>query len=133
MLQTSSGPPKRGSFRESVLFALILKKEDIETARTRVIVQSLYEKEGIEKTWKEFVNTAYPWAETAKKRETTEWTKRLAEEVARGPLLVSAQKEQLFKSRLKARVIDRELLNPQAAAAISRISKRLIPTIPLKT
>lgn len=112
---------------------MILKKEDIETARTRVLVQTMLEKEHSRETWDAFIKIAYPWAETAKKREVGEWAMRLAQEVTKGPLVVTAQRDPSYKSRLKARVIEKENLSPQAAAAISRISKRLIPTIPLKT
>ena len=113
-----------------MLFALILKREDIETAKTRVVVQSLLEKEGIDKAWKEYLNIAYPWAETAKKRETSEWVQRLAEEVSRGPLAVFAQQDPMYRSRLKARVIERDKLSPEARATISKISKRLPPIVP---
>jgi hypothetical protein len=86
----------------------------------------------IQKSWKDFLNIAFPWAETAKKREIGEWAKRLAQEVARGPLQVTAQKDALFRSRLKAKVIDRERLSPEAAAIISKVSKKIPSIIPLK-
>jgi hypothetical protein len=92
----------------------------------------MLEKEHSKETWESFIKIAYPWAETAKKREVGEWATRLAQEVNRGPLVVTAQRDSSYKSRLKARIVEKDNLSPLAAAAISRLSKKLIPTIPLK-
>lgn len=136
---TSNGPPKRGSLRESVLFYLVLKKEDIETSKTKVIVQALAEaapkegRESIQKAWKEFIQDVYPWAETAKKREVGEWAQRLAQEVARGPLAVFAQPDKSFRSRLKAKVVERDQLSPKAREIVSKVFKKLPNIVPKNT
>jgi hypothetical protein len=75
---------------------------------------------------------AYPWAETAKKREIGKWAQQLAQEVARGPLVVTAQADPSYRSRLKARVVERDNLDPLARAAVARLSKKLNPIIPFK-
>jgi len=93
-------------------------------------VQAIMEKEHAPKAWENFVNVAFPWAETAKKREVAEWAKHLAQEVARGPLGVYAQPDTTYRSRLKAKVVSREALSPGAADAVRRLSKSLSPVIP---
>ncbi len=114
---------------------MILKKEDIETAKTKILVQAIAENvpdpKNINNAWKEYLRAVYPWAETAKKREIGEWATRLAQEVARGPLAVHAQKEALFRSRLKSRVVSRDKLSPEAAAIISKVSKKIPSIIPI--
>ena len=111
------------------MLRLILKKEDIESARTRAIVQAITEKEHAQKGWENFVSVAFPWAETAKKREIAEWAKHLANEVARGPLGVYAQPDTTYRSRLKTKILSREALSPGAADAVRRLPKSMTPIL----
>lgn len=46
--------------------------------------------------------------------------------------MVQQLPDQKFRSHLKAKVIDREDLNPEAAAVISRLSSKLKPAVRIR-
>ena len=112
---------------------LVLKREEIETFKTRVMVQTLVDKEHAQEAWDNYTKQAMPWMETAKNREKQDWIKKLSEEVAKGPLTVKPVEDpNKFRSRLNTKVIDREALNPVAAKLISRLSSKMAPSISVR-
>jgi hypothetical protein len=110
LLATIQGPPKRGSLREFVLAQLILKKEHVEVAKTKAIVQAIIHQEAGPEAWKQFFSEAFPWVESAKQIEKTDWIKRLQSEVGRGGLKITGvfDREQNIRSRMRTKIIERE-------------------------
>lgn len=105
----------------------ILKKEEIEAAKTRALVQAMLKQEAGPDAWTDFFRLAFPWVQTAKKREEKETVKLLMDEIKRGPLAVYAQQDRTFRSRLKTKVVQRQ--GPKTELA-SRISSKLPAAIP---
>lgn len=113
--------PRYGSLQESVLAIVILRMEEIDAAKTRALLQGMLKAEEGPNAWKEFFRLAFPWVETAKKRDEKDVIKRLQEEVARGPLSITPQQEKRFRSRLKSNPIP---------APVNDIAKRLASKLP---
>lgn len=109
---------------------MILKREDIEAAKTLAVVQAIFEKESAKKAWESYMTTAFPWVATAKKREVESWSKHLASEVSKGALSVTAQQEVRYRSRLKAKAVEQSALSPEVAQTVRRLSQQLPQTIP---
>lgn len=96
--------PRKGSLRESVLLLFVLKKEEIEYARDLALAQIQLDKDkGLER-FNEYRKAAFPWVETAKKRDEDAHKKLLAQVVKQGPIVVRAMHQQKFRSRLVQRV-----------------------------
>ena len=100
---------------------MILRMEEIEAAKTRALLQGLLKAEEGPNAWKDFFRLAFPWVETAKKRDEKDIIKRLQEEVARGPLSITPQQEQRYRSRLKTTPIP---------APLNDVAKRLASKLP---
>jgi len=118
--------PKHGSIQESVLSLVILKKEEIEAAKTRALLQGMLKQDAGPEAWADFFKLAFPWVQVAKKRDEAEVIKRLQEEIKRGPLQITAQHDNKFRSRLKTKVVQRQA-NTELA---SRLSSKLKPAVP---
>lgn len=126
MLMTLRSMPRHGSIQESVLSLVILKKEEIEAAKTRALLQGMLKQEAGPEAWTDFFKLAFPWVHVAKKRDEADIIKRLQEEVKRGPLQITAQHEKSFRSRLKTKVVERRANTDLAR----RLSSKLTPTVP---
>lgn len=102
-----------GSIQELVLTLLLMKREQIEHARLRALAQiQIDPKQGMT-AFEEYMKLAFPWAETVKKRETAAHMKLLEAEIKKGPLAVTAARDETKKmrSRLKAKVVERTEFN----------------------
>ena len=71
----------------------------------------------------------YPWIETAKKRENTEWIARLKEEVKKGPLTIISRHDAPFASRMKTKVIEAEGQSIKDPAFLRRLTQKLKPSM----
>lgn len=87
---------------------LILKKEQVEFARLRVLTQSFINKEKGPEVFDEFRKMAFPWVETQRGRDRQEHIKLLQEEVKRGVLGIQPlwENNKQVRSRLRTRVIE---------------------------
>lgn len=126
MLMTVREMPRTGSLQESVLLLTILKKEEVEAAKTRAIIQTMLKQDAGPEAWQDFFKLAFPWVAVAKKRDEAETIAALLDEVKRGPLAVYAQQDKTFRSRLKTKVIERR----ETTELASRISSKLPAAIP---
>jgi hypothetical protein len=86
---------------------LILKKEQVEFARLRVLTQSLVNKEKGPEAYDEFRKMAFPWVETQKGRDRMAHIKILQEEVKKGVLGIAPlwENNQKIKSKMRTRVV----------------------------
>jgi hypothetical protein len=128
MLATMSEPPPRGSLQESVLQVLLVRLDQVDYAKTRALVTAIINasKEGIDETQKEldaYRDLQFPYYKNIQKTERSDHIKRLQQEVARGPLVVTAMPEKRMKSKLKTRVVER--MTPEQRATSRRLSKKL--------
>lgn len=106
MLATLRELPQKGSLRESVLILLHLKQEEINHARIRALAQTIINKEKGPEVFEEYMRLAFPWVETAKKRDRSEQIKLLQQEVSRGALGIKPLWEKPVRSRLKAKTMN---------------------------
>ena len=95
---------------------LILKKEQIEYERLRVLAQAMVNKEKGPEVFEEFKKKAFPWIETQKNRDRQSHIKILEEEIKRGVLGVRPlwENNRQIRSRLKTKVIDASEQQEQA-------------------
>lgn len=129
LLATLKAPPPRGSLRESVLALLMIRREENDVAKTRVLIQTLVKQDSGPDAWNEYFKSVFPWVETAKTQEKQDWIKKLNEEVAKGPLVITAKHEVSFRSRLKARVIQKQP-NQDPGPPLPRLKTKMAPAIP---
>ena len=130
MYQTLREPPPKGSLRESVLIQYVLKKEHIEHARLRALAQAIVNKEKAVEAFEEYQQTAFPWIATQKRRDAQAHIQLLADEVKRGALGIRPLWEKPMRSRLKTRVIERDL--QQSEKAMDDIYKKIGMVVPVK-
>ena len=116
--------PRHGSLQESVLGLVILKREEIEAAKTRAVIQTMLKQDAGPEAWQDFFKLAFPWVQTAKNRDKADIIKRLNEEVKQGPLSVLAQPDKTYRSRLKTKVVQRQ------TTPTSDMARRITSKIP---
>lgn len=97
-----------GSLRESILILLILKREQVEFARLRVLAQSVINKDKGPESFDEFRRMAFPWVETQKNRDRAHHIQILQDEVKRGALGIKPlwENNKQVRSRMKTKVVD---------------------------
>ena len=83
LLASLREPPPTGSLQESVLLLYVLKKEQIEHARTRALAQAIVSKDKGKEVFDDYMKTAFPWLEAQKKNTHTDVIKALNAEVKR--------------------------------------------------
>lgn len=103
--------------------ALILKRDRIEYAKTRALLQGIVNKEAADGALKEYLHAQMPYLARAQKDERQQHIKRLVDEVARGPMRVTPVMTKQVKSRLKSRVVQRSAEEQSALA--KNVSKRI--------
>jgi predicted aldo/keto reductase-like oxidoreductase len=122
-------PPERGSLRESILMLYVLKKEQVEHARLRALAQAIINKDKAQAVFEEYMKLAFPWIETAKKRETKEHTELLLNEIKRGGLVIKPLWQATrMKSRLRTKIIERS--TPKTKEEMNRLYDKLGKVIP---
>jgi|HubBroStandDraft_1064217.scaffolds.fasta_scaffold140584_2 hypothetical protein len=106
---------------------LILKKEQIEFARLRVLAQSIINREKGPEVYDEFRKAAFPWVETQKNRDRQAHIKILQDEIKRGVLGIQPlwENNKQIRSRLKTKVVDASTV-PDAARRRSTNEERKI-------
>lgn len=107
---------------------LILKKEQIEFARLRVLAQSIINKEKGPEVYDEFRKAAFPWVETQKNRDKNATIKVLMEEVKRGALGIVPlwENNRQVRSRMKTKIVDASTLQPEQARRRSTSEEKKI-------
>jgi len=108
---------------------LIIRKDQIEHAATRLLTQAQVNPEAGPKAFEEYVKLRYPYLETAKKREKEKAIETLLKEIERGPLVVTPMGVAPVKSRIRHK-IDRAELG-DAREVSSRLSKKIGGIVPL--
>jgi hypothetical protein len=81
----------------------VLKKEQIEHARTRVLAQILVDKDKGVEAFEQYRKVAFPWAEAQAKAADRNMVERLLAEVRAGALSVQPLEGAPVRSRLKNR------------------------------
>lgn len=123
MLATLREPPPRGSVQDIILQALIVKKDQIEYAKTKVIVQTLFDKEKAQEALEEYRDLQFPYYQGVQRKEREANIKRLMAEVTQGAMTVTPLWSPKVKSKLKTKVIER---SPEEQVEVGkRLSKRL--------
>jgi hypothetical protein len=105
---------------------LIIRKDQIEHAATRLLTQAQVNAEAAPKVFEEYVKIRYPYLETAKKREHDDAIKQLIAEVNKGPLTITPMGDPAVKSRLHKKVEKADVL---PASSSGKVSSRLLSKI----
>lgn len=127
LLATLREPPEPGSLRESVLLLLIIQKDRIEHAATKLLTQSQVNAEAAPKAFEEYVKIRYPYLETAKKREKEATVNTLLSEIRKGPLVISPMGTPAMRSRMQSKVQDRQ----EDSATNSRLMHKIGRSVPV--
>lgn len=99
----------------------VLKKEQIEHARLRALAQAIVSKDKGKEVFEEYMNVAFPWLETAKKRERADHVRLLMDEVKKGSLGIRPLwQDTQMRSRLRTRVVERQVPQDKPVARKSR-------------
>ncbi len=121
---TLSEPPPRGSLQEIVLQALLIKKDQIEYAKTRAIVQALYDKENAQEALDQYRDAQFPYYQKLQRRERDEQAKVLKRWVGEGPMSITPLwQRQKVRSKLKTKLVERA--SEDRVEAIRRVSKKM--------
>lgn len=88
LLLTCRELPPVGSPREVVLLSLILAQETAEHAKFRALMQATIDASSARSAFDEYMEAAFPYLHSAKKRDAMDAAKILEQELARGPLSV---------------------------------------------
>lgn len=118
-----------GSLRESILLMLIIQKDRIEHAASRMLTQSQVNPEAGPKAYDEYVKIRYPYLETAKKREHEDTIKQLHAAVGKGPIVIQPLGDPSVKSRMYKKIERAE--HEQAAEVSSRLMSKIGRSVPL--
>jgi hypothetical protein len=89
--------------RESLLVLYVLKREQIEHARTRVLAQTLVDKDKGVEAFEQYRKVAFPWAEAHAKAADRKMVERLMNEVGAGALAVRPLEGAPMRSRLRTK------------------------------
>jgi hypothetical protein len=118
-----------GSLRESVLLMLIIHKDRIEHAATRLLTQSQINPEAGPKAFDEYVKIRYPYLETSKKNEKDTAVARMLSEIQKGPLSIRPMSDTSIKSKTYKKIAraDHENATAVASRLMSKIG-RVMPT-----
>jgi len=108
---------------------LIIQKDRIEHAATRMLTQSQINPEAGPKSYDEYVKIRYPYLETAKKREHDDAIARLNAEVKKGPMVIRPMGEPNIKSKLHKKIQRSDLEKPSDVS--SRLMKKIGRSLPL--
>lgn len=93
-----------------VLQALLIRKDQIEYSRTRVIVQAMVTKanqEAVDAALKDYRDAQMPYLRRVQNDDRSRHIKKLMEEVARGPIGITPVMQKRVSSKLKTRVVQR--------------------------
>jgi hypothetical protein len=134
LYDTLREPPKRGSVRELVLIQYVMRRENIQHARLRALAQVIIDQEKGVKAFEEYMKEAFPYLETAKRREHGKHMSVLMEEIKRGGLAITQKHETSMKSRLKTKVVERSAApstNAPNEDMARSIARRIGPSLPL--
>ena len=129
MLATLREPPPVGSLRESVLLLLLVQKDRIEHAATKMLTQAQINPEAGPKAFDEYIKIRYPYLETAKKREHDEVINILKSEVGKGPLVITPLGDPSVKSKIYRKIERAEHEN--AAEVASRLMTKIGRVMPV--
>lgn len=110
----------------------VLKKEQIEHVRLRALAQAIVDKDQGKEVFEEYMQVAFPWLKTQKKRDVDEHMRLLNEEVKRGGLEVIQPlwMKDKVRSRMKTRVVEREAATPADQTRMNRVYDKLGRIIP---
>jgi hypothetical protein len=109
--------------QDIVLQALLLKRDQIEYAKTRAIVQALYNKEKAPEALDEYRDIQFPYYQRSQRKERDRYIAQLTKEIQRGIMQVTPLTRPKARSKLRTRVVERSA--DEQAAAVRRLSKRL--------
>jgi hypothetical protein len=124
-------PPEKDSPREVALTYLIIRLEDIEHSKLRAVAQLILQPDKGKEAFDDYMKTAFPYLTVAHARDKDAIQAQLAEEVARGPLHVSALAKPADEKKVNARRVTRAQYDAEQAAPardatdMSRIYSRL--------
>lgn len=81
-------------------------REQIDHARLRAVVQGIIDKDKSVEVFEEYMKIAFPWLESANKKEQMQHINRLLAEIGQGPISITRMDGggQKVKSRLRTRI-----------------------------
>jgi hypothetical protein len=106
---------------------LILKREQVEFARLRVLAQAMINKDKGPEAFDEFRKMAFPWVETQRGRDREQHIKILQAEVKRGVLGIQPlwENTKQVRSRLRTKVVEASNDNAPRATRSTPAEKRI--------
>lgn len=119
-----------GSLRESLLIALWLQREQMEFSQTFVFIQTMADRSKAKEAFDEYRKTRFPWIESSKEKRKAEDIKKLMEEVKRGALAITPMVSPKLRSRLKAKVVERQVGGVKITKEQQQIYEKIGQTIP---
>lgn len=116
-------PPPRGSLQDIVLQALLIRKDQIEYAKTRAIVQAIFDKEKSQEALDQYRDAQFPYYQKLHRKERDEQVKQLQDWVGRGSISVTPLWNKKARSKLKTKVIERD--KADRVEATRRVSRKM--------
>jgi len=107
---------------------LLVKKDEIEHAATRVLTQIQIDADAGVKAYDEYVKLRYPYLESAQKRDKEKVIDQLYKEVRQGAMSVAPSKMEQVKSRMKSKV---KRVDEDSVPNIKRIMTKVGRSIPV--
>ena len=103
--------------------ALLIKRDEIEFAKIRAILQAIVNKEEAQKSLESYRDLQFPYYRKMQQTDRDKHIKQLMSEVSKGPIAVFPMEEKRVKSRLKTRMVKR--MTPEQRDIMNRLSKKL--------
>lgn len=104
--------------------ALLIKKDQIEYAKTRAIIQGVVNGEKAQEALDEYRDLQFPYFQKMQKVQRSSHIKQLMDEVKRGGLVITpVGQPKRVKSKLKTRVVERA--NDEQVEVMRRVSKKI--------
>jgi ACT domain-containing protein len=116
-------PPPRGSLQDIVLQALLIRKDQIEYAKTRAIVQAIYDKENAQTALDQYRDAQFPYYQKLNRQEKDDRIKQLKEWIGQGSMTIRPLWAKKAKSRLKTKALSRDPAD--RAEATRRVSRKM--------
>jgi hypothetical protein len=104
-----------------------MKLEGIEHARFRALAQLYVDKDKGVEAFEDYMKTAFPYLDAAKRQDREKFVKMLQQEIARGPISVTPVASPKMRSRLKTKMLRKRPQTREEANKLYRGMGEVVP------